>query len=493
MTDQCMVSAPVRVRTRRLVVEELRALPAYRALAEHFGPDEVYLLESAAGPARDRRHQFVGFGALLSLSVTDRAVRIEGAPALRGLLLERAEALLETGPDGLRLRTPADLWTLLRAMRDMFDAEGSTSGFRFGFLGFFGYDTARYIEDLPHLIETRPGLPDVRLVLHRGSVITDLVTGKSELLLHESPYWPGLAAETVRGLLSDAERDWPDAPADGFPASAVTDDSGPEVFANDVERCLKHIAVGDIYQVQIGHELSIRSPADPADVYQRLRRRNPSPYMYLAGIDGHRLIGASPELFVSIEDGEVTMRPIAGTVPRSGPDGGTAAGARLRADPKEIAEHTMLVDLCRNDIGRIARPNTLDVPDQLDVEGYSHVMHLVSTVVGRARADTDAFDSIAALFPAGTMTGAPKIRAMEIIESVERSRRGLYAGALGLLDVGGYTNLALCIRTLFHHDGVYRTRASAGIVADSVPGAEWTETLAKMSATHWAVTGEELL
>ncbi|MDX2918408.1 MULTISPECIES: 2-amino-4-deoxychorismate synthase SgcD [Streptomyces] len=493
MTDQCTVSAPVRVRTRRLDVKETGSLPAYRALAEHFGPDEVYLLESAAGPARDRRHQFVGFGALLSLSVTDRAVRVEGVPALRGLLLERAGALLEDGPQGLRLRTAGGLWSLLRAMRDMFDAEGSASGFRFGFLGFFGYDTARYIEDLPHLIETRPDLPDVRMVLHRGSVVTDLANGRSELLLHESPYWPGLAAETVTGLLADAERSWPDPSVDGFPASAVTDDSAPEVFANDVERCLKHIAVGDIYQVQIGHELSIRSSADPADVYQRLRRRNASPYMYLAGIDGHRLIGASPELFVRIEDGEVTMRPIAGTVPRSGPDGGTAAGVRLRSDPKEIAEHTMLVDLCRNDIGRIARPNTLDVPDQLDVEGYSHVMHLVSTVVGRARVDTDAFDSIAALFPAGTMTGAPKIRAMEIIESVERSRRGLYAGALGLLDVGGYTNLALCIRTLFHHEGVYRTRASAGIVADSEPGAEWTETLAKMSATHWAVTGEELL
>ncbi|MGW3161238.1 2-amino-4-deoxychorismate synthase SgcD, partial [Streptomyces sp. NPDC001089] len=309
MTDQCMVSAPVRVRTRRLDVKETGSLPAYRALAEHFGPDEVYLLESAAGPSRDRRHQFVGFGALLSLSVTDRAVRVEGVPALQGLLLERAGALLEDGPQGLRLRTAAGLWSLLRAMRDMFDAEGSASGFRFGFLGFFGYDTARYIEELPHLIETRPDLPDVRMVLHQGSVVTDLATGRSELLLHESPYWPALAAETVTGLLADAERSWPDPSVDGFPASAVTDDSAPEVFANDVERCLKHIAVGDIYQVQIGHELSIRSAADPADVYQRLRRRNASPYMYLAGIDGHRLIGASPELFVRIEDGEVTMRP----------------------------------------------------------------------------------------------------------------------------------------------------------------------------------------
>jgi anthranilate synthase component 1 len=242
--------------------------------------------------------------------------------------------------------------------------------------------------------------------------------------------------------------------------------------------------------VQIGHELAIRSTADPLTVYRRLRERNPSPYMYLATLAGQRVIGASPELFVRIEDRTVTMRPIAGTVPRGG-HADLETSHRLLADPKEVAEHIMLVDLCRNDIGRIARRDTLHVSDQLAVERYSHVLHLVSTVHGRA--EKDAYDTIAALFPAGTMTGTPKIRAMEIIESVERSRRGLYAGALGLIDVGGYTNLALCIRTLFHHGGVYRTRASAGIVADSAPGAEWTETLAKMSATHWAVTGKELL
>ncbi|WP_328973807.1 anthranilate synthase component I family protein [Streptomyces sp. NBC_00239] len=514
MTDPRQVPARVPVTTHRHTTRQLAMLPAYCALADRYGTDEVYLLESAAGPAGDRRYRFLGFGSLLSLSVTEETVTIEGNPALRRSLLGAVRHLLDTpdhpddpdtgllpDPDadftGLRLRTPHDLWPLLRAASALFDAEGSASRFTFGFLGYFGYDTIRYVEELPRLIDARPGLPDIHLVLHQGCLVTDLATDESELLLHESPYWPALDTDEVTTLLDRCEQTHPEPETDpDVPESHVEDDTDPDVFHADVERCLKHIAVGDIYQVQIGHELSIRSAIDPVHVYRRLRRRNASPYMYLSSIAGHRVIGASPELFVRIEDGTVTMRPIAGTVPRS--DSGDeaddlAAAHRLRSDPKEIAEHTMLVDLCRNDIGRICGPDTLEVPDQLTVESYSHVLHLVSTVHGQATADADVYDIVPALFPAGTMTGTPKIRAMEIIESVERTRRGLYAGALGLIDVGGYTNLALCIRTLFHRDGTYRTRASAGIVADSVPGSEWRETLAKMSAAHWAVAGKELL
>ncbi|MEU1228926.1 anthranilate synthase component I family protein [Streptomyces sp. NPDC005828] len=493
MTEQRRrAPAAIRVTTRSLPLPQVPMLPAYRALTGRFGPDEVYLLESAGGPVRDRRYQVVGFGALLSVAVTDGVVRVEGEPALRGPLLERIRPLVTEDADGtLRLRTFAGLWPLLRDVQGLFDAEGSATGFRFGFLSYFGYDTVRYVEDLPYLIEERPDLPDVQLVLHQGCVIRDLADGGTELLLHESDAWPALEAAEITALLASAERTHPEPAAETVPEADVSDDTDPEAFRADVERCLKHIAVGDIYQVQIGHELSMRSAADPVDVYQRLRRRNASPYMYLASVGGQCVIGASPELFVRIEDGTVTMRPIAGTLPRTGDD--EAGAQRLGADPKEVAEHTMLVDLCRNDIGRIAVADSLTVPDEFVVERYSHVLHLVSTVTGQAEPDRDAFDAVAALFPAGTMTGTPKIRAMEIIESIEHSRRGLYAGALGLIDVGGYTNLALCIRTLFHHDGVYRTRASAGIVADSVPSSEWRETLAKMSAAHWAVTGKELL
>ncbi|MFI9203874.1 anthranilate synthase component I family protein [Streptomyces sp. NPDC053048] len=487
----------VRVRTVRRRVPQPGVLSAYLALAGRFGRDQVYLLESAAGPARDRRYQFTGFGTLLTVSVTDGVVRLEGVPALREAVLRHTGPLLDaaTGDGGPRLRRRSDLWPLLRAVRDVFRADDSPSRFRFGFLAYFGYDTARYIEELPHLIERGPDLPDVHLVLHRGCLVTDLADGSSELMLHESDAWPPLDTEAVTALLADADRAHPAPPDAVLPPAAVADDTDAAGFKETARRCLKHIAVGDIYQVQIGHELTVRSTLDPVDAYRRLRRRNASPYMYLATVAGHTVIGASPELFVRVEDGTVTMRPIAGTVPRAGGgrEGEAAAAHRLRSDPKEVAEHTMLVDLCRNDIGRICRADSMDVPDRLVVEGYSHVLHLVSTVTGQAEEGKDGFDVIAALFPAGTMTGTPKIRAMEIIEDMERSRRGLYAGALGLIGTGGYVNLALCIRTLFHRDGVYRTRASAGIVADSVPEREWNETLAKMSATYWAVTGKELL
>ncbi|OZM71903.1 aminodeoxychorismate synthase component I [Amycolatopsis antarctica] len=496
MTIEKLQSVPARparrvhVETARLPAPYVDALAGYRALATRFGEDEVYLLESAAGPAGDRRHQFVGFGELLAVSVTREVVRIDGVPALREIVLGALEPMLDTTHGDHRLRASRDLWHVLRAVRAVFDSEGDASRFRFGFLGYFGYDAARYVEDLPYLIDTPSDMPDVQLVLHQGCVVTDLAAGTAELLVHHSADWPRLDPATVRALLADA------VPATGpdagpLPPSSVSDDIDEDSYRAVVDRCMRHIRVGDVYQVQIGHELTVTSEIEPVRVYQRLRERNPSPYMYLTSINGSTVVGASPELFVRVEDGTVVMRPIAGTIARDGADD-EAAARRLREDPKEIAEHTMLVDLCRNDIGRICERDTLDVPDYLDVERYSHLLHLVSTVEGQVAEGADSFDVIAALFPAGTMTGAPKIRAMEIIEEQESSRRGLYAGTLGLIDVGGYLNLALCIRTLMHRDGRYTTRASAGIVADSEPGREWAETLTKSGAAYWAVTGREL-
>lgn len=487
MTDQ----ATVRVNTVRIPVPRTETLPAYQALAERFGRDQVYLLESAAGPIRDCRYQFTGFGVLLRVSVTRSVIRIEGVPELRDLVRRRIESIVDTSGDEWRLRQRQDLWAVLRLLGSTFDAEGSSSQFRFGFLAYFAYDTARYIEELPYLIEPVRDRPDVILALYQGCVVSDLVEDATELLLHESSAWPALDREEITGLLGRAERAYPLVTVTTVPESSASSDTEQSAYLANVERCLKHIAIGDIYQVQIGHEWSIHSPVDPLVVYQRLRERNASPYMYLTTVKDSTIIGASPELFVRVEDGLVSMRPIAGTAPR-GPDDDERA-RRLRDDPKERAEHTMLVDLCRNDISRICQQDTLAVPDRMVVERYSHVLHLVSTVSGQVEEGKDSFDIIAALFPAGTMTGAPKIRAMEIIEEVERSRRGLYAGALGLIDVGGYVNLALCIRTLIRENQTYRLRASAGVVADSVPEREWRETLAKSGAGYWAVTGKELL
>ncbi|MDA3647026.1 anthranilate synthase component I family protein [Saccharopolyspora indica] len=481
----------VRVRTESRVIEApADPLSAYCALAARFGREQVYLLESAAGPQRDVRHEFIGFGELLTVSVTRSLVRVTGIPVLRDGVRERMAPLLVRGADGWRLREPRDLWPVLRVVQGMFDTGEAPHSPGFGFLAHLGYDAARYIEDLPYLIDQEPELPDVHLALHQGCVVTDLDRRTSRVLVHSGDGWPELDADGIAELVAQA-RTGP-ANTTAIAAESVHDDTTRESYLSDVERCHEHIAAGDIYQVQLGHEIAVTSSLDPSEVYRRLRHRNASPYMYLTHLAGHTVVGASPELFVQVEDGTVTMRPIAGTVPRHGVADEVAA-RRLRADAKELAEHTMLVDLCRNDIGRICLPNSLDVPSELVVERFSHVQHLVSTVVGRAAEDTDVFDIIAALFPAGTVTGAPKIRAMEIIEELESSRRGLYAGAVGLIGCDGYANLALCIRTLIHSGDVYRTRASAGVVADSDAGREWVETLAKSSAAYWAVTGQELL
>ncbi|MFD0629391.1 anthranilate synthase component I family protein [Streptomyces sanglieri] len=251
-----------------------------------------------------------------------------------------------------------------------------------------------------------------------------------------------------------------------------------------------------MYQIQIGHRIDVESGLEPFEVYRRLRGRNPSPYMYLVPRDGRTVIGASPEVLFRTEGGKVVMRPIAGTAPRSGDPGvDEARVARLVADEKERAEHVMLVDLCRNDVGRVCLPGTLEAHGLMTVETYSHVFHLVSTVEGTLAPEDDTWSVLRATFPAGTVTGAPKIRAMEIIEELESEPRGMYAGAVGLVDLRGWSQLALCIRTIVHdgRSGTYSTQSCAGIVADSSPGAEWRETLHKMGAAYWALTGEELL
>jgi anthranilate/para-aminobenzoate synthase component I len=480
----------VRVTTERVPMPAVDPLPAYLALRERFGHHQVYLLESAGGPADDCRSHVVGFHELFSISVAGGEVCLTGVAPVCAAVRRRIEPMLDE--TGTRLRDArGTLWDLVRAVESAFAAPRSATGYEFGFLAYFGYDVAGYIEDLPRVIESDPGVPDVHLVLYQGMVHTDLATGRSGLVLHHSPAWPALDATELTGLVAGAGT--VDAAPTSAPATGeIDDDTDRETYLSHVDKCLGHIAIGDIYQVQIGHEITIHSEADPVEVYLRLRERNASPYMFLTPLGRHTAVGASPELFVRVEDGEVVMRPIAGTLPRGVVDDDTGA-AQLSGNPKEIAEHVMLLDLCRNDIGRICRRDTLTVRDEMVVEKYSHVLHLVSTVVGQADPDVDGYDIIAALFPAGTMTGAPKIRAMEIIEEVEARRRGLYAGALGLVGFGGYVNLCLCIRTLIHHGGAYRTRASAGVVADSDAAREWTETLAKSSAAYWAVTGRELL
>jgi anthranilate/para-aminobenzoate synthase component I len=469
-------------------------------LRERFGERGVALLESMAGPERDVESSLLGFGPVLGLNVVGTRVRLSGSGVLVDALtraLGEAGAVAREADGTLRMPSETELWRVLRVISGAFDAPaGPADEFRFGFVGYLGYDVVRSVERLPWLIPDPDELPRVELTIYQGVVRFDLRQGRVELRINHAPgWWEPLSLEEIAAhLLAGGETDVELSVPPSVPAPrSVSDSTTREAYLQQVETALHHIRIGDIYQVQLGHEIRVETEADPLDVYKRLRVRNPSPYMYLLPLPELTLVGASPEAFVRLEHRRITMRPIAGTIRRGAtPEEDAALVHALQHDEKELAEHVMLVDLCRNDIGRVCKRGTLATDELLVVEQYSHVNHLVSNVVGELRDDVDCYEAIMATFPAGTMSGAPKIRAMEIIEALETRRRGAYAGAVGLIDVSGYVNMALCIRSATLHQGTYALRASAGVVADSIGENEWRESLHKMGATYWAVTGEEL-
>lgn len=489
-------------------------LDLYVPLRAALGQDDVFLFESVDGADQDGRAAVVGFGRLAEIRVYDGYVDLDGTPALTRALAGAALAAglrgdhpREPDPSVHRLRlTAADqVWDFLARAQRLFalDTELPTTGYAFGFLTTLAYEAAWHLEALPERTDS-PGGPDITLTLFRDTVWYDPADGSVRHVRAESRAFgdadPAAARELAHGAAHAAAR----AAATGTRRPAVVPEAPrPESVRDSVDRetflgwadtCLEHIGVGDIYQIQIGHRIDVRTALTPVDVYRRLRARNPSPYMYLMPRAGRTLIGASPELFFRIEGDEIVMRPIAGTA-RRGPDEeeNQRRIKEMRESIKEQAEHIMLVDLCRNDIGRVTKASTMPVDRLMAVEGFSHVFHLVSTVSGRLEEDVDTWQAVRATFPAGTMTGAPKVRAMEIVDGLERERRGAYAGAVGLVDVRGWSELALCIRTVEHDGDTYSTQSSAGIVAQSEPEAEWRETLAKMGAAYWALTGAELL
>jgi anthranilate synthase component I len=259
-------------------------------------------------------------------------------------------------------------------------------------------------------------------------------------------------------------------------------------FEKAVERSLEYIRAGDIMQVVLSQRLTIPFAASPLDLYRALRTLNPSPYMYFIDLEDFHIVGSSPEILVRLEDGLVTVRPIAGTRPRGATEAEDLAHEQeLLADPKELAEHIMLMDLGRNDVGRVAGIGSVHVTDKMVIERYSHVMHIVSNVTGKLKPGMDAVDVLRATFPAGTVSGAPKVRAMEIIEELEPTRRGIYAGAVGYISWSGNMDTAIAIRTAVIRDGQLYIQAGAGIVADSVPRNEWNETMSKARAIFRAV------
>lgn len=474
---------------------EIDAYSAFLRLREKYGTDDLFLLESFSdGPSRDARTSFIGFGAVLTIRVRCKTVTIEGASLLLKSLREAMSGTSFLNDGEYCLPSTDKLWDFLRAVQCVIEnyAGNGADLKRLGYFGYFGYDVVHAIERLPRTISDGEDISDVELRICRGVVELDVQCGTAELILHQAPsLWESTDASELIPLLELSNI--PEYDENVAPPVAIRGTITQPQYETGVHQALHHISIGDIYQVQLGHEVVIQSDMDPLAVYRRLRARNPSPYMYIAPFRSFTLVGASPELYVRAEGLELSMRPIAGTAQRTADQlQNEASIARLKSDEKEIAEHTMLVDLCRNDLGRICIPRTLEVDELLVVERYSHVYHLVSNVVAKREDDFDIYDVIRATFPAGTMTGAPKIRAMEIIEATETTRRGPYAGAIGMVAFNGDANLALCIRTAVHAGQEYRLRASAGIVADSIPECEWNETLHKMAALYWAITDREI-
>ncbi|MBL0058368.1 MAG: anthranilate synthase component I [Elusimicrobia bacterium] len=373
-----------------------------------------------------------------------------------------------------------------------------------GAVGFTSYDILRHFERLPARASDPLGVPDFVFMLTGDLFIFDHVAHTIRLVRTVSVP-RGASAEkmykqTARDLVSRVSRLRPRAAslvplaaAERRPLAASAEDRAR--YEEGVRRAKRYIAAGDIIQVVPSRRVSKRVQAHPLEIYRALRRVNPSPYMYFFRDGDTQVIGSSPEMLVRLEDGLAETRPIAGTRSRGAtPELDERLARELLADPKERAEHLMLVDLARNDLGRVSRAGSVRVPDFMAIERYSHVMHIVSKVTGTLLPGRDAFDLFRAVFPAGTLSGAPKIRAMEIIEEIESTRRGLYGGAIGYFSYTGNMDMAIAIRTILMQKGVAHLQAGAGIVADSIPRKEFEETQSKMAALVAALrlAGEKL-
>lgn len=365
-----------------------------------------------------------------------------------------------------------------------------------GLVGYFGYDTVRYIE--PRLSKsTNPdslATPDIMLLVSDEVIVFDNLTGKLYIIIHVDPSLQNALAVTQRldeleeklrkEVLQKSRRVQQPVTEKDFVSGF-----SKEAFVSAVEKIKGYIIEGDVMQVVLSQRLSIPYKSDPLDLYRALRSLNPSPYMYYLDMHDFHIVGSSPEILTHLEDGIVTVRPIAGTRPRGKTDDEDKRYEQeLLADPKERAEHLMLIDLGRNDIGRVSKIGSVEVTEKMIVERYSHVMHIVSNVRGQINSDMSVIDVLRATFPAGTVSGAPKIRAMEIIDELEPVKRGIYAGAIGYIGWNGNMDTAIAIRTAVIKGNYLYVQAGAGIVADSIPIQEWEETMNKARAMFRAVS-----
>ena len=433
-----------------------------------------FLLESVEGGERLGRYSFIGFGDALEVKLDAGGLRIGSE----------------------RLPVPQDAAGLLAGLRRALAAaprpqpEIPQVPLAGGLVGYTSYDVVRYFERLPAIAAPLPHAPPLlHYTAPRSLLVFDHLT-RGIALLHA-----GTASERaslrlqVVAALRGALPPWPNGKGRHSPPTAAL---GREQFMAGVRRTQEYIAAGDVYQLVLSSRFSGRHDLDPFQAYRALRLINPSPYMFYCRLGDLTVVGSSPEALVKLNQGRAELRPIAGTRPRGGDATLDAAReAELRADPKENAEHVMLVDLARNDLGRVATAGSVHVNPYRAIERYSHVMHIVSGVHGQLAPGRDAFDLFAATFPAGTLVGAPKVRAMEIIEELEPVRRGLYGGTVGYFGARGDMDQAITIRTLVFHGDEYSYQAGAGIVADSRPEAEHDEILAKSGAAASALAMAE--
>ncbi|MDH5376805.1 MAG: anthranilate synthase component I [Gammaproteobacteria bacterium] len=358
-----------------------------------------------------------------------------------------------------------------------------------GLVGYFGYDTVRYIEPRLGECPNKDTLnqPDIVLLLSEEVVVFDNLRGKLYIIANVDPsqdqaYENGKKRlnEISSGLLKPFSPPLADARAEKLLEGDFVPEFPQEEFKAAVSKARNYIIEGDIMQVVLAQRMYADYDGDPLDLYRALRTMNPSPYMYYVDLDGFHIVGSSPEILVRLEDDIVTVRPIAGTRPRGETEAEDLALEQdLLADPKELAEHLMLIDLGRNDVGRIAQIGTVELTTKMVIERYSHVMHIVSNVIGKRRPEVSAIDVLRATFPAGTVSGAAKVRAMEIIDELEPVKRGIYSGAVGYISWNGNIDTAIAIRTAVVQDNRVYVQAGAGVVYDSVPESEWQETINK--------------
>ncbi len=430
-----------------------------------------YLLESVQGGERFGRYSFIGLPAETRITVRGKQVTITSTD----------EETTET------VANPLDFIASYQARFKVAPLSGLPR-YTGGLAGYFGYETIRYIEPrLSRVVKPDAiGTPDILLMLTEQMAVVDNLSGKLTFIVYADPAQDdayALARERLRELVGMLRLpvDIPYAPpAQRMEAKSEFGEAG---FKAAVERAKQYIFDGDIMQVVLSQRMAQPFPASPLSLYRALRSINPSPYMFYYDMGDHHVVGSSPEILARLEGDTVTVRPIAGTRPRGkSAEQDVELAAELLADPKELAEHLMLIDLGRNDIGRVAQNGTVRLTDKMVIERYSHVMHIVSNVDAKLKPGLTAMDVLRATFPAGTVSGAAKVRAMEIIDELEPSKRGIYAGAVGYLGFNGDMDVAIALRTAVVKDNTLYVQAGAGIVADSVPDSEWQETQNKARA-----------